>query len=107
MDNYRRFSFLGLYRKFCEADIYELMRLKDIIREKKSVRQVEILSLFSDFHGNSVFSIFYKEHKVLNRIHQQLERGEFLREYDDDDNAVENSTLRRIYYALACHRIGQ
>ena len=28
----RTYSFLGLYRKYCEADLYEIIRLKDEIR---------------------------------------------------------------------------
>ena len=33
----RTYSFTGLYRKFCEADIFECMRLKDMIRTRKTI----------------------------------------------------------------------
>lgn len=33
----RSYSFTGLYRKYSEADIYECMRLKDLIRSNKTI----------------------------------------------------------------------
>ena len=34
-----------------------------------------------------------------------LEHTEFVNEHDKDDNEIENQSLRRIYYILACHSI--
>ena len=36
-----------------------------------------------------------------------LESGEFPREYDEDDNANENSDLRRIYHVLSRHKMNE
>ena len=83
------------------------MRLKKILREQKAIRKVEMVSLFADFHGSSVFSIFFREVKVLLRIIDQLERSEFPLEHDEDDNAIENSNLRRIYFVLSRHQMNK
>ena len=42
---------------------------------------------------------------MLKRILKYLERTDFVKEFDNDDNEIENQTLRRIYYILARHRI--
>ena len=53
----RRYSFLGLYQKFCEADLFEL---KDLLANKnKQEREIEFISLFASFYRNSIFTILY------------------------------------------------
>ena len=37
----RDYSFLGFYRKYSEADLYELMRLKNQLRNQKYIKKVE------------------------------------------------------------------
>ena len=64
----RQYSFMGLYRKFSECDFFELMHLIQKYKEGKEVREVEFTTLFSHFHGNSIFQLFYKQVKVLKRI---------------------------------------
>ena len=36
-----------------------------------------------------------------------LEHGEYPMEYDDCDNAIENSDLRRIYHVLSRHKMNE
>ena len=61
--------------------------------------------MFASFKGSSIFHIFFREVKILNRIVNWLEHADFVKEYDKDDNEIENQTLRRIYYVLSCHAI--
>ena len=76
----RRYSFMGLYRKFSECDFFELMHLIQKYKEGKEVREVEFSTLFALFYGNSIFQLFYKQVKVLKRIIEQLEMSEFRKE---------------------------
>ena len=71
------------------------------------MRRIEMISLFADYHGNSIFSIFFREVRVLLRIEEMLEHGEYPMEYDDCDNAIENSDLRRIYHVLSRHKMNE
>ena len=63
--NPRTYSFMGLYRKFSESDLFELMRLKQLIREGKAIQQIESDSLFATFQGNSIFSVFFRDVKIM------------------------------------------
>ena len=49
LNDTRDFSFLGLYRKFSEADLFELIRLKELSGEKSKIETLDINSLFCDF----------------------------------------------------------
>ena len=71
----RNYSFLGLYRKFSEADVHDLvdMSKNDDIAE----RNFDIFTLFANFYGNSVFSIFYTKEDKLKWIAWMLERMDF------------------------------
>ena len=53
----RNYSFLGLYRKYSEADVYELLELAK--KREKVERKVDIVTLFASFFGNSIFTIFF------------------------------------------------
>ena len=64
-------------------------------------------SLLASFNDITIFHIFFKDIKVLKRILIQLDQTEFAKEFDKDDNEIENQTLRRIYYILARHRISK
>ena len=55
----RDFSFLGFYRKYSEADLFEVMRLKDHLKMNKALKRFEKEVLFSSFFGQTVFHIFY------------------------------------------------
>ena len=101
----RRYSFLGLYRKYSETDLNELMRLKEMIFEQKAIRQVDDYSLFASFQGYTIFTIFFKEVKVLNRILSNLEIEDFPKQHDDDDNELENEFYRRLYFTLSKHEL--
>ena len=68
----RSYSFMGLYRKFNEADLFELMHL--IKKKQSGVREVEMASLFASFYGNTIFTIFYNDLIILKRIADMLER---------------------------------
>ena len=97
----RRYSFLGLYRKYSEADYYELARLKMNIKSNRAVRKVEPQVLYAQFKRESVFSIFFRDVKVLQCMQQWLENTDFEKELDDDENELESAILRRIYFQLA------
>ena len=101
----RRYSFLGLYRKHSEAAIQELIRLKNCLKQQKAVRHVEQTALFASFQGETIFSICFKQVKVLDQIIQQLADDESEKEYDDDQNELEQIIYRRIFYQLARHTI--
>ena len=64
----RRYSFLGLYRKYSEADLHELIRLQQVSRKHNLLLLVEQNILFASFKGESVFSIFANRSKVLTQI---------------------------------------
>ena len=64
----RSFSFLGFYRKYSEADIFEMMRLKKLIRDQMAIKQIEPEMFFCDFFGTTSFSVFYKDVAVLQYI---------------------------------------
>ena len=61
----RNYSFLGVYRKFCEADIFEVMRLKKLVREQMAIKQIEEQILFCDFNSNSSLTVFFKDFPIL------------------------------------------
>ena len=64
----RRYSFVGFYRKFCEADLQELIRLKQQTRKKRTILGIEVSALSSSFHNKSIFEIFFREINVLEEI---------------------------------------
>ena len=103
----RTYSFMGLYRKFSESDLFELMRLKQLIREGKAIQQIESDSLFATFQGNSIFSVFFREVKIMRQILEWLESDEFPKELDEDENEIENQALRRVFCILSRHMIGE
>ena len=87
---------MGLYRKFNEADLFELMHL--IKKKNSGVREVEMATLFASFYGNTIFTIFYNDLIILNRIVDMLEKQEFPNDRADDDAELENVNLKRLYY---------
>ena len=48
--------------------------------------------------GNNFFSIFFKDVEVLRTILQQLDIEDFSKQTDAENNEIENSTLRKIYF---------
>ena len=96
---------MGLYRKYSEADLYEIIRLFTLLREQKAIRNVENDCLNAAFHEESCFSIFFNQVKVLRTITEWLDSEDFLTYHDEEDNELENDRLRRIYFQLAKHFI--
>lgn len=72
----RYFSFLGLYRKFTEIDIAEILRLKNLLKMQKSIRQIDLQALFCQISGHSLLTIFFTHVKVLRRIVHQMEQAD-------------------------------
>ena len=102
----RSYSFLGLYQKFCEADLLELMGLCAI--KNTSIFEegaIDITSLFASFYGNTMFSILFTDLKILKGIHNKLESMEFSNESNEEGEEFENSNLRQLYKVLAFHEI--
>ena len=54
---------MGLYRKFNEADLFELIHLIKI--KQSGVKEVEMACLFASFYGNTIFTIFYNNLNML------------------------------------------
>ena len=66
----RNYSFLGLYRKFSIADVFDLMDLDE--KRERAERDIEIVTYFASFYGNSIFTIFYNDLRMLKWIADQL-----------------------------------
>ena len=77
----QQYSFLGLYRKFCEADIYELIELT---KKQKQKHVFDINTFYASFYGNSIFSIFFNDLKVLKPIWNKLQE-----DYNDKEELVQ------------------
>ena len=71
----RDYSFLGFYRKYSEADLYELMRLKYQLRTQKHIKKVENEIFFCSFEGQTAFEIFFSDVQVLSILAEKLGRG--------------------------------
>ena len=71
-------SFLGLYRKFSEADVHELMAYTE--GERKNESEIDMNTLFASFYGNSLLSIIYNDLPTMQLITEKLERTEFPRD---------------------------
>ena len=54
----------------------------------------------------TIFTIFFKEVKVLHEVIEWLDKQELAKESDDDLNDLENRVIRKIYSQLARHEIG-
>lgn len=81
----------------------------NIIKKGKEGKDVEIeyATIFSLFYGQTILQLFYTNLKVLNKIKEKLEMSEFEMEQDNDENQLENQTLRRLYFILSNHQKGQ
>ena len=79
----RKLSFLGFYRKFCEADIYELLRLKRLAHDQMAVNQIEEQMLFCDFLGNPSMTVCFKDVAILNYVLEWVS-SDHEREQDED-----------------------
>ena len=67
----RRYTFLGMYRKYSEASLEELLRL--VLSMKKRSKQSVVSTfdpscLFITYAGTDTLSIFFKKVKLLERI---------------------------------------
>ena len=94
---------MGLYSKYCEADIYELIRLKQA--DLSTIRRIENECLFARYHGRTAFGILMEYVRVLKQILEQLKEARYPPQYDAEENEVEHVVLRRFYYLLACHTV--
>ena len=74
-----RSSFLGLYRKFSEADLHELIEFTD--GDRKNESEIDMNTLFASFYGNSLLSIIYNDLPPMQLIADKLERTEFHKEH--------------------------
>ena len=59
------FSFLGFYREFCEADIFEMMRLKKLLSDNNAIKDVDDQLFCSEFMGNTAFDAFFNDIPVM------------------------------------------
>ena len=81
----------------------DLLRIFKLNRLHKTIINFSVKSLFCTFHSDSVFSIFFKEAKVLQAIQDVIERHNYVNrpEKDEDGEDIEHQVLRRIYYVLS------
>ena len=98
----RSYSFLGLYQRYSNADLFELADLAK--KELKSDSKIQIPTLFANFFGNTIFTIFYKNIAVLKIISDMFKSMELHKE--NDEQGQENENLKRLYKVLALHEIG-
>jgi len=61
-----------MFRSHAEADIVELQRISDILKNKKRLDNIDIQTALSIFDGHSIFSIFSREEKFHEQILLQL-----------------------------------
>ena len=54
-------------------------------KRERAERDIEMVTYFASFYGNSIFTIFYNDLRMLKWIADQLERTEFPRESRLDD----------------------
>ena len=85
----RSYSFLGFYRKYCEADIYEMLRLKKLIYHHTAIKKIEEKLFFCEFCGNTAMTVLFKEPDVLDYFSQWMDKDREL-EQDEDKNYLEN-----------------
>ena len=101
--NPREFSFLGVYRKYCQADIFDCIRIQKLVNDQKQIRHIENETIFASFQGATIFSIFYSEPQVLEAIRDCLTSQDTPCEYDDSYGQIENRLTRKVYWQLALH----
>lgn len=104
----KTFTFSGLYRKFSEQDVMELIRLRSDINSGKSIDCVDSASLSCMFRDKTIFQIFFKDVRVLQAIINQLATHEnFSNQHDENGEEMENSQLLRLHYLMSQHEIGR
>ena len=59
----------AVYRTFAEVDLYQLIQTEDELARKKRVSKIDSSTLLSTFQNQSVFSIFFREYKVYQQVH--------------------------------------
>ena len=59
----------AVFRTFSEVDLYQIIRIEEQLRHKKFVGNIDSNTLLSIFKNQNVFSIFFKEYKVYQQIH--------------------------------------
>lgn len=101
------FAYVGLYRKYSEADIHEILRLNKLNRMRKSFSDPQSSSMLCSFRGKSIFEAFFKKKDVLKAILDWLNTEEFDEEQDDEGNDLENQIFRKIYYLLGASTINK
>ena len=88
-------SFLGLYRKFSEADLHEL--IKFTAGRRKNESEIDMNTLFASFYGNSLLSIIYNDLPTMQLIADKLEHTEFNKEGGAAGSILDHEDLRRLY----------
>ena len=85
----------------------EMIRLTKLIESNRTIRNIDLNSIFCSLYDNSFFSIFFQEVMVLQQVLNQLEQLNLQVEEDAEENEVENQVLRRVYYLLSQHNLTQ
>ena len=83
----------------------EMIRLTKLIESNRTIRNIDLNSIFCSLYDNSFFSIFFQEVMVLQQVLHQLEQLNLQVEEDAEENEVENQVLRRVYYLLSQHNL--
>lgn len=70
--------------------------MKQQIRARQLIDDIQISNLFCSFYGNTFLSIFFKDAQVLKLVFEKLS--------DEAETSSSQSLLsRKIYALIACH----
>ena len=50
--------FLGCFRSYCELDLIEFRRIQDLLMNRKTIKKVDLMAIFSSLKRQSIFTIF-------------------------------------------------
>ena len=76
------------------------MRINKALEGRKKLSDIDLTTVIATFGGNTIFSIYYEEIQVFEKIYSQLAELEFGDEVNKCGKMVENSYLRRLNHIL-------
>jgi len=62
----------AIFRPYCEADVNELKRISDVLKNKKRIDNVDLQTAVSVFRSHTMFTIFENEDKLFDQILTQI-----------------------------------
>ena len=78
-------AYSGTYRYFCELDMQEMLRIKDLRDKKKKINAIDLDAVFAMYSfRQTFFSIYEKDMKLLKQILAAFEAKNFEHKEDKD-----------------------